>query len=229
MRYIRLALAIILVPLVIALGWNFFDLLVSLSQKVSENIIPFWAGLGSYFLFQAVFFRPIRTYIFGHELTHAIVGILSGARLKGFKVSSSGGSVVLTKTNILIALAPYFIPIYTFLILLFYWAGSRFLDAEGYYPYFLFAVGFSLSFHLSLTWYALSQGQSDLKAFGVFFSAVLVLIINCVVLSALFRILFPGQINLAQYFSLSFKRTALIWGLVFAQSEKLWDLLTSKN
>jgi hypothetical protein len=229
MKYFRLALAIFLVPPVIALGWNFFDLILSLGQKVSENAMPFWAGLGCYLIFQVVFFRPIRTYIFGHELTHAIVGLLSGARLKSFKVSSSGGSVVLSKTNVLIALAPYFIPLYALIIIFVYWAAGRFWPVANLYPYFLFAAGFSLSFHLSLTWYALSQGQSDLEAFGVFFSAMLILFVNFIALSALFRVLFPGSVDLRGFYTASFAKTIFIWSAVYERSEKLWYILTSKK
>ena len=224
MKYVRYALAVILVPLVIALCWNFFNLLVSLGQKVSENVIPFWVGVGSYFLFQAVLFRPIRTYVFGHELTHALVGLFFGAKLKSFKVSASGGSVVLSKTNILIALAPYFLPLYTLIIFFAYWLAGRFWTVSGFYPYFLFVVGFSLSFHLSLTWWALSQGQSDLKAFGTFFSAVLILLVNFAVLSLLFRMLFPGQVGIRSYYSDSFAKMILIWTVLLTQSKKLWDI-----
>lgn len=229
MRYLRLALAVILTPAVAAFGWSFFDLLVSLGRRASESAMPFWAGLGFYFIFQAVFFRPLRTYIFGHELTHALVGLLSGARLKSFKVSSSGGSVVLSKTNMAIALAPYFIPIYTLLIVLLYWTAGRFWDASAAYPYFLFTVGFSLSFHLSLTWYALSQGQSDLEAFGAPLSVMVILLVNFVALSALFRVLFPGSVDLRGFFAEGFARTIFIWSAAIDRAGRLWFTLTSKK
>ena len=227
MKHVRFALAVILVPLVIALSWNFFNLLLSLGQKVSENVLPFWVGLGSYFLFQAVLSRPVRTYVFGHELTHALVGLCCGAKLKSFKVSASGGSVVLSKTNILIALAPYFLPLYTLIIFFAYWAAGKFWGVEGFYPYFLFLVGFSLSFHLSLTWWALALGQSDLKVFGVFFSAVLILLVNFIVLSLLFRMLFPGQVGIRGYYSDSFSKMILIWTILLTQSKNLWDIFRS--
>ncbi len=207
MKYIRVVIAITLIPLVIALGWNFFTLVVTLGKNVSVSALPFWLGLGSYFIFQVVFFRPIRTYVFGHELTHALVGLLSGAAVRGFKVSSSGGSVVLSKTNIFIALAPYFVPLYTGMVIAVYWIGSRFWPLSPYYGYFLFAAGFTLAFHFSLTHFALQQGQSDLKQFGVFFSTVFILLVNFLILSVFLNVLFPREVHLRGYFTQSMEKT----------------------
>src|ERR1043165_7130212 len=60
--------------------------------------------------------KPMWVYVFGHELTHAIWNWLFGGSLKRFKVTSNGGHVVVTKNNFLIALAPYFFPLYVFLV-----------------------------------------------------------------------------------------------------------------
>ena len=222
MKYVRPVLAALLIPLALALVWNFYCQVVDMGRSVTVSALPFWLGLGSYFIFQIVFFRPIKTYVFGHELTHALVGILSGARLKSFKVSSSGGSVVLTKTNVWITLAPYFIPLYTMLLIGVYWPCSRFWHLEAYYPYFLFAAGFSLSFHFSLTHYALAQGQSDLKQFGKFFSMVFIILVSVLVLTVLLKLLFPQEIQLLAFFKQSGLTTVAIWRALFVEVKKLW-------
>jgi hypothetical protein len=77
MRYVRFILALLLIPLMAALVWNFCLLVIGLGKSVSLSVVPFWVGLGGYFVFQVVFSRPIRTYVFGHELTHALVGTIS--------------------------------------------------------------------------------------------------------------------------------------------------------
>src|SRR6266849_3048990 len=56
--------------------------------------------------------KPMRLYIFGHELTHAIWAWIFGGKVKKFKVTANGGHVVITKSNFVIALAPYFVPLY---------------------------------------------------------------------------------------------------------------------
>ena len=55
--------------------------------------------------------KPMWVYVFGHELTHALWTWLMGGRVKKFKASSTGGHVIVTKNNFLIALAPYFFPL----------------------------------------------------------------------------------------------------------------------
>lgn len=224
MKILRVLLTIFLVPVVAAFCWSFFNLLVSMGQRLTESVMPFWAGIACYFIFQAIFFKPIRTYVFGHELTHAIAGVLSGARVKSFKVASSGGSVVLTKTNIWIALAPYFIPIYMLLLIILYWAASQVWQIERLYPFFLFFAGATLSFHLSLTYYAMSQEQSDLKQFGTFLSSEIILIVNCIVLAALFRVLFPGSVDLKNFLFEGAQKTGFIYNLIILGSVKLWKM-----
>ena len=51
-------------------------------------------------------------YVVGHELTHVVWSWLFGGKVKKFRASSSGGEVVVTKSNFLVALAPYFFPLY---------------------------------------------------------------------------------------------------------------------
>jgi hypothetical protein len=219
--YARFLLALFLVPTVVALVWEFFYLATGLAREISMNAVPFWLGIGSYFLFQFFFSRPIRTYVFGHELTHALVGLMSGARLKSFKVSAAGGSVVLTKTSLLIALSPYFVPIYTVLLILLYWLGAQFFDIGRFHAYFLYAAGFTLSFHFGLTYFALAQGQSDLKEFGTLFSGVIIALINCCLLASLLKLLFPEQISLQTYFVQGFDRNIEIWQWIFQQAKSL--------
>jgi hypothetical protein len=221
MKYLRFILAFCLLPVVAAVGWSFFDLLMQLGKSVSAASLPFWLGLVSYFIFQVVFFRPIRTYVFGHELTHALVGLLSFARLKSFKVSSRGGSVTLTKTNVWIALAPYFVPLYTLLLIGCYRLGNCFWPLNAYYPYFLFAAGFTLSFHFGLTNFALAQGQSDLKQFGTFFSGVLIVLINCLLVAGILKLLFPQHVGLKYFCFESVHKTAVVAKFVYAKGYTL--------
>jgi len=222
MKYLRIITALLILPLVAGLGIGLFNVILNLGENVTQQAVPFWIGAISYFLFQVILARPVRTYIFGHELTHALAGLLSGARLKKFKVSTSGGSVVLTKTNIFITLAPYFIPIYTVFLILVYWIAGKFWPLEEYHAVFLFFSGSTLAFHFGLTHFALMQGQSDLKQFGVFFSGVFILLVNCIVMIALLKFLFPHEVWLKGYFIDSWKTTSAIAGHVIDIGKKIW-------
>lgn len=223
MRYLRWFMAFLIIPAAAALSIGLFEVILNLGQNISQKAVPFWIGAVAYFLFQVMFERPVRTYIFGHELTHAIAGIFSGARLKKFKVSATGGSVVLTKSNIFITLAPYFIPIYTVLLALVYWACGMFWPVERYHSVFLFLAGFTLAFHFGLTHFALVQGQSDLKQFGVFFSGVFILVVNCLVMIMLLKFLFPQEVDLKNYFYGGWQRTVTIVDYTVKAGKKIWS------
>jgi len=223
MKYVRIAAGILLLPLVLSMAWNLAHIGLNAAVAVSERTAPFWLGLAGYFLFQIVFFRPLRTYVFGHELTHALVGLLSGARLRKFKVSSKGGSVVLSKTNLWITLAPYCIPLYSVLLVAGWWIAGRFYPLDRYFAWLLFGVGFSLGFHVSLTVYAISQGQSDLKVFGRFFSLIVIMLANCAVMALVFKLLFPADVHLWHYVSLSAREAWGIWQRIYNEAYHLWE------
>jgi len=223
MKYLRILLALFMLPVAAGLSISLFQVILNMGSHVSQKSVPFWIGVGCYLFFQVIFSRPVRTYVFGHELTHALAGLLSGAKLKKFKVSASGGSVVLTKTNVFITLAPYFIPIYTVFLIVIYWAGGKFWPLENYRSVFLFLAGFTLSFHFGLTQFALAQGQSDLKQFGVFFSGVLIVLVNCLVLALLFKLLFPADVGLRAYLLNGWEKTDSIINHAVDFGKKLWS------
>jgi hypothetical protein len=196
MAILRIIIAFLLLPAVAASLAGAGSVVVLLGNSVNDAALPFWLGLGSYFVFQIIFFKPLRTYVFGHELTHALAGLLSGAKLKSFSVGKNGGSVVLDKTNLVVVLAPYFVPLYALLIFACWWLAGFFWQMRPYQSWLLFLIGFTLSFHIALTVYALMQGQSDLKHFGPFFSGVVIVLVNCVVVVLLLKLVFPSEVSL---------------------------------
>ena len=56
-------------------------------------------------------------YTFLHEFTHLIFGIIFLKKIVRFKVARLKGEVVLSGTNFVILLAPYFFPLLTFILL----------------------------------------------------------------------------------------------------------------
>jgi hypothetical protein len=158
---------------------------------------PVAAGAACYGIFQAFFSRPMGLYVFGHELTHAVAAWMSGYRVRSMKVSSSGGEVVTSDTNLFVALAPYCVPLYT-VILAVVWAVLLRTNVVGAsaYPWFAFGVGLTFAFHLELTLHALRQQQPDLKHGGVFLSLVIILLCNGVAMVLLMKLLFPAYVDL---------------------------------
>lgn len=222
MSFLRILLAVVLSPLAGVMIYRMLALFFTLGRNMTAGTLPFWAGIVTYGIFQAVFSYPVRTYVFGHELTHALAGLLSGARIKKFKVGAAGGSVSLTKVNLWIALSPYFIPVYTALALVAYWVGGKFWPLSNYHGVFLFVVGFTLAFHVCLTYYALKQGQSDLEEFGVFFSLVVIALVNCLFLVVLLKLLFPGQVNVHGYLIMSMRQALDLWSLAYRVASRCY-------
>jgi len=126
--------------------------------------------------------QPMWVYVLGHELTHALWAYLMGGRVKRLKVTSKGGHVVVTRTNFLIALAPYFFPFYAVLVTLVFAGGDWLWGWSRYRVWFHLALGAAYAFHLTLTWSILQTRQSDITNQGYFFSAVVIWLGNATIL-----------------------------------------------
>jgi len=177
-------------------------------KDVPEGSFYLFAGMAAYFAFEWVFFRPMRTYVFGHELTHAMAAWLSGATVKNFKVSASGGSVSVSKTNLFVALAPYIFPIYTLLLLGLYVGLDRWVvPLDVYWRFFIGLLGATMGFHLGLTFYALRQGQPDLKQGGRFLSCVLIYMGSTLLAIFLLGIVFPKTVSWKRFLYISGQET----------------------
>ena len=145
------------------------------------------AFLGGMLAFAAAWFalpHPVRAYVFGHELTHALWGLLFGARPSKVRVSASGGSVRLTKTNVLITLAPYFFPFYTFAVGLVALAVYVFVRPLPCLPLWMFAVGFTWAFHILFTVETLTERQPDVALYGRLFSWTFIYMANATLVLA---------------------------------------------
>lgn len=181
MRFIRFVLGVLLIPLCIAGTRTLVALVMKLDPGDQAVPYPLMALLAGFLLWQMIFIfltRPVRTYVFAHELTHALWGWFMGARVSKFKVAKDQGSVTLSKTNFLITLAPYFFPLYTVLLILIYYILWIFFEVEKYNSVWLGLIGFTWGFHLSFTITTLMQRQSDIRAYGHLFSYAFIYLMN---------------------------------------------------
>jgi hypothetical protein len=122
--------------------------------------------------------KPMRVYVFGHELTHAVWTWLFGGKVKKFKVTSKGGHVIVTKSNFLIALAPYFFPLYAALVVVTFLIGHLIWGWEAYRVWFHLLLGAAYAFHVTLTIHILKTEQSDITGQGYIFSGVIIFLGN---------------------------------------------------
>ena len=136
--------------------------------------------------------QPLHAYVFGHELTHAIWVWMWRGRVYDKKMWSSDGGYIVTDTNnFWIALAPYFYPLYSLLLIVIYGVASRFADVAHATATFLlltplqwlyFLLGVTWAFHLTFTFWMIPKGQTDLTAHGTFFSLMVIYLMNLLLL-----------------------------------------------
>lgn len=157
--------------------------------------LAFVTGAGVYFVMHLLLWKPIFIHVMGHELTHAFWAVILGGKIKSLLVSREGGQVTLSKTNFFIALAPYFFPLYTFLLIPVY-----FIAAHKFHPFLSFFIGFTLAFHFALTLHSLRDQQNDIVQVGVFFSLSFVYLMNVLVLVIVLSVIAPEVITISGYF-----------------------------
>jgi hypothetical protein len=125
-------------------------------------------------------------YVFGHEVTHAIwVKLFGGKVANQFHVSLEGGHVLTDRVNTWIALAPYFFPIYSLLVVTLYAAASLAADISAYRWVLFLLIGLTLAFHLVFTCLLILKGQPDLHYGGTFFSLMVIYLINLIIITGL--------------------------------------------
>ena len=182
-KWIKTAIALLLLPFCAGAVSTLIRVL-----RATGSADTFWvACLGGGACWLVVFLllpKPMLFYVFGHELTHAVWTWLFGGRVKRFKASSKGGHVVVSKSNFLIVLAPYFFPLYAVLVLLIFALGQMLFGWNRYLVWFHLLIGFTYSFHVTLTWHILRTRQTDITSQGYLFSAVVIFLGNISVLLA---------------------------------------------
>ncbi|MDE1170487.1 MAG: hypothetical protein PW734_04630 [Verrucomicrobium sp.] len=181
LRLLRWGIALLLLPLTAAAGWSLVELFQALWNSGEWKLAWCWSvggGLAAWLLLYAALPRPLWIYVFGHELTHALAVYLHAGRVHRFQVSSRGGMVVSDRSNWIIALAPYFIPVYTLLLIGLWWTADFYHPLAAYTPWFYAGIGLTWGFHLTFTVSMIGAGQSDLTGQGVFFSLVVIVLLN---------------------------------------------------
>ena len=189
LRAAKFLVGLLLIPLCMALSMTFWRALVILAQSPTRlPLLPAFACVAGIAIWAIIwlFLPPMtRTYVLGHELTHALWTILFGGKATGLKVTDRGGSVRVSKNNAWITLSPYFFPLYTFVVALL-WLLSVWLfpPIQPYAPIFLFWIGLTWSFHLTFTLRFLAYNQPDIREHGRLFSYTLIYSLNLLSIGA---------------------------------------------
>jgi hypothetical protein len=180
-KWIKLLVGVLLLPVCAGAATALYR--VTRASIGADTVwVALAAGGGCWLSIYLLLPKPMWVYVFGHELTHAIWTWLMGGRVKKFKANADGGHVIVTKSNFLIALAPYFFPIYSVGIASLFLLGNRIWNWQAFLPWFHLLLGASYAFHLTLTWHILKSSQTDITEQGYLFSSVVIFLGNVFVL-----------------------------------------------
>lgn len=177
LKFCKALIALLLLPVCVGAAWALWRVLRE-SGRADTTWVGTLAGAACWWVIYLLLPKPMWVYVVGHELTHAVWTWLMGGQVKKFKASSKGGHVVVTKSNFLIALAPYFFPFYALLLVLVFITGRLVCGWQGQPVWFLLLLGAAYAFHVTLTWHVLKNSQSDITEHGYLFSAVIIFLGN---------------------------------------------------
>ena len=222
-RILRWCLALILLPLCWVTSWT---LLLRFSQATVDQ--DFWKTAEFWYFatgalvmlgwFWSGLLQPffLYLYVLGHELTHAVFVVLYLGKVTDFYVSKEGGYITTNKTNLVIALSPYFVPFWAVLSAALYVLLRYFADLSQEWDRLLYALmGVTWTFHMVWTLWMIPRDQPDLKENGTFLSLTVIYLGNLLVLAGLLCLAAESPLENSREFALEWLRLAATWGESF--------------
>lgn len=190
-KWLKSVVAVLLLPLCVG-ATQAVGQVVQAGSAADRFWVALVAGVACWVVVYALLPRPMRLYVLGHELTHALVAWFSGRKVRRIRMGRTSGSVTVARANWVITLAPYFVPFYAALVALLFSVGNLFLGWEPFVAWFHLLLGAAYAFHVTFTAHALSTPQSDLAREGTFFALVVIWLGNVLVLLLAVSLLTAG-------------------------------------
>jgi hypothetical protein len=202
-----------MVPVTASLLLNFPHLFHRYTRMTVSMV---WSGAG-FVLFLVLFLAigaPVKSYILEHELSHLLVAVLSGIRIRRVSFKRSDAYVKTERINLFIALLPYSLPLYTIVIILIFRVTLLFTPTPAVGRVFFLLVGMSLSFHFLATAYYMLLDQPDLRRYGYFSSLVLIVTWAVVIMALIFAMMFE-KVSVLPYLRAALTDAGSIYRAVF--------------
>ncbi len=186
LRMMRWLLGLCLLPLCIVTTWTYFDQFHGVAlHRAFWSTSAFWyfatgALLMTGWFVSGLFWNAfLYLYVLGHELTHILAIWLFRGKISDWGVSADGGYVTTDKSNIVISLAPYFVPLWAATLMVTYAITAQFLEPTPSVLKTIYALlGFFWTFHLLWTLWMIPRDQPDLKENGTFLSLSIIYLAN---------------------------------------------------
>jgi hypothetical protein len=221
-KVVKLLIAILLLPVCAALTLTAWKVFSAVSPWSGGAAAAFWSGYGLWLVVFACLPKPMRTYVLGHELTHALWALMMGARVSGLRVGKTGGEIKTSKSNWFITLVPYFFPFYAMLFIALFLLAHAIWDLDRYMWVLFFLVGLGWSFHITFTlMMLLGVRQPDVRSQGRLFSFVMIYCMNLLAIAFVAALLSP-QVRLAVLARDLGHNLALAYGWTLDNLRALW-------
>ena len=223
-RLVRWIVGLILLPFGWVTTWTFFSQFshAALDRDFWQTSAFWYFATGVLLMagwFLSGLLQPVFLYLYvlGHELTHAVFVYLCRGKVTGFHVSLEGGYITTNKTNLAIALSPYFVPFWSAVVVAIYLIFQHTTGLPDYADKILFAsTGFTWAFHFAWTLWMIPRDQPDLKENGTFLSLVIIYLANLLVLVLLLCVASDAPWQSAKAFGCEWVSHTAVW------SEELW-------
>jgi hypothetical protein len=163
LRWLKWPVALAALLLLPGLGYALYVVVRAIAERPS-TCMPFLAGAVAYAVVFVLFARRRVGFltIVEHELTHALFAWATFHKVVDFSAMRTGGHIrYVGRGNWLVAIAPYFFPTFTVLVIVVLtFLPARHLDAGAG------VLGAAVAHHVMSTWSETHRHQTDLQEVG---------------------------------------------------------------
>lgn len=188
---LKLLIFLFLLPVAVGVSCGFLNTFSTLDKQITDI---FWAGVAVFFLVDLVILKLAFFYKKGQRIIEILFYFFAP----------------------LVKFAPYVLPIYTILILVFAATLGFFKDISPYRDTLLFLTGFSIILHFVYTADAMRARQPDFLKASYFFAIVLVFLFNVVILAFALNKVLP-EFSFVQFFQNTCTSTKDAYTAIFNQ------------
>ncbi len=214
LKSLLLVVSLGIIPLAVSLVLH-MPVLFADYHSFTPGMLSSAGGFVIFLILFLLFGPPAKSYILEHELSHVLFALVSGVKVKSMSLKRNEGFVKTERVNIIIALAPYSLPLYTLVIICVFKIVWIFFQSALLSGIFHFFIGISLSFHVIATIHYIQIDQPDLKRYGYFSSLIFIFTWSVIVLALIIALMFK-RVEIVNYFDVSFTDTLNIYRKLFA-------------
>ena len=207
-KLLRFLFLIPSLPLIYAFS---HEALLFFTQIEWKDTLFFLLGMVVYVLLYAVAFAGNIGFLetLEHELTHAGAS-LATLKMPGRLVVEPGGGETVARGCFLVALAPYFLPLFTLPLLL-----LKPVVPPPFDRVIDFLIGFTLAFHYVRLYNDLKTTQTDITRTGTIFSFFFSVVMNLIFLVVILAVVTGRYAMIPEYFKTSWERTKATYQTVY--------------